>query len=105
MGRATLVNGFVATGAGVISNQLVSRTGNFVSPFVASGVLLMLAFVVIRASWAENYGGNSVGGDQDPFQLTRLSKSWAIVRSGWYLVSEFYGMLTRFPFQTHSSWF
>jgi hypothetical protein len=87
MGRATLVNGFVATGAGVVSNQLVSWTGNFVSPFVASGVLLMLAFVVIRASWAENYGGNSVGGDKDPFQLKRLRKAWTIVRSGRYLLS------------------
>ena len=82
MGRATLINGFVATGAGVLSNQLVSRTDNFVSPFIASGVLLILAFVVIRASWSENYGGTSFGGDSDPFQLRRLRQACGIVRSG-----------------------
>ncbi|KAJ7809854.1 hypothetical protein B0H14DRAFT_2864972 [Mycena olivaceomarginata] len=48
MGRATLVNGLVATGAGVFSNQLVGFTGSFASPFIASGALLILAWALAR---------------------------------------------------------
>ncbi|KAJ3560449.1 hypothetical protein NP233_g10834 [Leucocoprinus birnbaumii] len=47
MGHATLVNGFVATAAGVFSNELVGVTENFTSPFIASGLLLVLGFFVI----------------------------------------------------------
>ncbi|KAJ7809207.1 hypothetical protein B0H14DRAFT_2867562 [Mycena olivaceomarginata] len=73
MGRATLVNGLVATGAGVFSNQLVGFTGSFASPFIASGALLILAWAVIRGSWIENYGStNSDPGASDPLQLARL---------------------------------
>jgi hypothetical protein len=83
MGRATLVNGFVATTAGVVSNQLVSFTGTFTSPFVASGSLLLLAYAVIRISWGENYGsGGGTSSDGDVFQLGRLSQAWRIVRNG-----------------------
>ncbi|KAI6006157.1 hypothetical protein EDC04DRAFT_989919 [Pisolithus marmoratus] len=83
-GRATLVNGFVATTAGVVSNQLVSLTNSFVSPFVASAVLLVLAYIVIKASWIENFGGG--GGattvvSSDPLQLKRLVQAWRIVRA------------------------
>lgn len=85
-GRATLVNGFVATGAGVISNQLVSFTKSFASPFIASGGLLVLAYFVIKSRWTENYGGR--GGmtvaNIDPFQLRRLAQAWKIVRNGKY---------------------
>lgn len=83
MGRATLVNGFVATGAGVVSNELVGFTSTFASPFIASGVLLILAWVVIRASWHENYGsgGGSTGSD-GIFQTKRLAAAWGIVRKG-----------------------
>lgn len=84
MGRATLVNGFVATAAGVASNQLVAATGgNYVSPFVASGLLLAVAWVVIRGTWSENYGGGGGGAqvDKDPLQVKRLGQAWAIVRN------------------------
>lgn len=80
MGRATLVNGFVATAAGVVSNQLVGTTHNFQAPFVASGALLLLAWSMIKGSWGENYG--STGGDADLFQIARLRVAWKIVREG-----------------------
>ncbi|KAG1763695.1 hypothetical protein EDD22DRAFT_1042779 [Suillus occidentalis] len=79
-GRATLVNGFVATGAGVASNQLVTLTNSFTSPFVASGALLLLAYLVIRASWGENFGGGGTQPGKDLFQLRRLGQAWRIVR-------------------------
>ncbi|KAG2156927.1 uncharacterized protein EDB93DRAFT_1221426 [Suillus bovinus] len=79
-GRATLVNGFVATGAGVASNQLVILTNSFTSPFLASGVLLLLAYLVIRASWGENFGGGGITPGKDLFQLKRLGQAWRIVR-------------------------
>ncbi|KAI0250686.1 hypothetical protein BJV78DRAFT_1127610 [Lactifluus subvellereus] len=84
MGRATLVNGFVATAAGIFSNQLVEwNSGGFRSPFVASGCLLLLAWVVISGSWSENYGGGGgTGGaliSADVFQIRRLGAAWRIV--------------------------
>lgn len=82
MGRATLLNGFVATGAGVVSNQLVSFSQSFVSPFIASGALLTLAWGVIRGTWIENYGGGGGGTDTDVFQIKRLRQAWRIVRNG-----------------------
>ncbi|KAJ7193544.1 hypothetical protein GGX14DRAFT_477960 [Mycena pura] len=78
MGRATLVNGLVATGAGVFSNQLVGVTGSFASPFVASGVLLVIAWATIRGSWIENFGG-STQDKGDPFQLHRLKVALRLV--------------------------
>ncbi|KAH9924067.1 uncharacterized protein B0H18DRAFT_1085572 [Fomitopsis serialis] len=82
MGRASLVNGFVAAAAGVASNQLVASTGSFASPFVASGVLLLLAWVVIRGSWTENYGsGGGVAANPDILQLRRLGQALKIVRN------------------------
>jgi MFS family permease len=84
MGRATLVNGFVATAAGIVSNQLVEwNNGGFRSPFVASGCLLLLAWVVISGSWSENYGGGAGAGvaqvSADVFQIRRLGAAWRIV--------------------------
>ncbi|KAF7345309.1 DUF791-domain-containing protein [Mycena sanguinolenta] len=82
MGRATLVNGLVATGAGVFSNQLVGFSGSFASPFIASGALLILAWVVIGATWVENYGGPTADSSSvmsDPFQLARLRAALRIV--------------------------
>ncbi|KAF5389595.1 hypothetical protein D9757_004183 [Collybiopsis confluens] len=83
MGRASLVNGFVAAGAGVVSNQLVSFSHNFGSPFILSGAILVLAWFVIAGSWSENYG--SIGSDSSAqnegiFKLKRLSEAWGIVR-------------------------
>lgn len=84
-GRATLVNGLVATSAGVVSNQLVSSTSSFASPFVASAALLILAYFVIRSKWTENYGSRSTAvGNADPLRLRRLSQAWKIVRNGEY---------------------
>ncbi|KAF9447211.1 DUF791-domain-containing protein [Macrolepiota fuliginosa MF-IS2] len=80
MGRATLVNGFVATGAGVFSNKLVASTGNFASPFIASGCLLVLAYFVISGTWLENYGSGGGSVTTDVFQLERLGQAWRIVR-------------------------
>lgn len=84
LGRATLVNGFVASGAGVFSNQLVGFTGSFASPFVASGVLLVLGWMVIGSSWSENYGAqdNMAKAGSDVLQLKRLGQAWRIVSNG-----------------------
>ncbi|KAJ7032422.1 hypothetical protein C8F04DRAFT_659206 [Mycena alexandri] len=82
MGRATLVNGLVATGAGVFSNQLVGFTGSFATPFIASGALLLIAWAVIRGTWIENYGGGGGANAEDkgdPFQLARLRVALRIV--------------------------
>jgi len=80
MGRATLVNGFVATTAGIFSNNLVAWTNNFQAPFVASGAALILAWVMIKGAWGENYGTTS--GDTDILQITRLKAAWKIVKQG-----------------------
>ncbi|THH11411.1 hypothetical protein EW145_g662 [Phellinidium pouzarii] len=81
-GRATLVNGFVAFSAGIASNKLVSTFNTFTAPFIASGLLLTLSWVVIKSLWTENFGNG--GGSEvfsDPFQLKRLGQAWTIVRS------------------------
>jgi hypothetical protein len=82
MGRATLINGLVAAGAGVVSNQLVGATNTFVSPFVASGALLILGWAVIRGTWLENYGARGATAETDVFQVKRLVSAWSIVRKG-----------------------
>lgn len=84
MGRATLVNGFVATGAGVFSNKLVATTGNFASPFIASGCLLVIGFFVISATWLENYGGGGGSATSDVFQIKRLGQAWKLVSEGMF---------------------
>lgn len=83
LGRATLLNGLVATGAGVVSNQLVATTSSFASPFIASGGLLILGWTVIRSLWTENYGsGGGTNDTTDIFQMKRLGQALHIVRSG-----------------------
>lgn len=82
MGRATLINGLVASAAGVVSNKLVAMTNNFIAPFIASAILLLLAWLVIRGTWAENYGGGGGVADDDIFQVKRLGRAWDIVRRG-----------------------
>ncbi|KAF8644904.1 hypothetical protein AX16_008187 [Volvariella volvacea WC 439] len=79
MGRATLVNGFVATSAGVVSNQLVHSFDSYATPFMASGALLMLGYAIIKTTWTENYGAHS-GSADDLFQVKRLGQAWRIVR-------------------------
>jgi MFS transporter, MFS domain-containing protein family, molybdate-anion transporter len=85
-GKATLINGIVATTAGVVSNQLVATTTDFASPFVASGMLLVLAGLGIRLSWSENYGSasssNENQGAMDLLQMKRLGEAWKIARKG-----------------------
>lgn len=56
LGRLTLVNGGVACGAGVLSNHLVEASETFKAPFVASAGFLVVAGLVISATWGENYG-------------------------------------------------
>jgi hypothetical protein len=89
MGRASLVNGFVATLAGVVSNGLVSWSESFVSPFIASGAFLMIGWVLIRALWTENYGGQSgaPGSSGGFFQVARVKESLAIVFTDGALLS------------------
>ncbi len=85
LGRATLLNGFVAAGAGVFSNSLVAHTNNFTSPFIASGLLLVLAFFVISGLWSENYGGADTSSSTDAsglLQSKRLSQALRIVFRG-----------------------
>ena len=82
MGRATLLNGFVATAAGVISNHLVGATNNLASPFIASGLVLLIGWVVIRVTWSENYGAGGGLEDHDFLQVKRLGHAWRIVRKG-----------------------
>ncbi|KAI0779125.1 hypothetical protein BC629DRAFT_1582729 [Irpex lacteus] len=88
LGRATLLNGFVAAGAGVFSNSLVAHTNNFTSPFIASGLLLVLAFFVISGLWSENYGGADTSSSTDAsglLQSKRLSQALRIVFRGVYV--------------------
>lgn len=85
LGRATLFNGFVATSAGVFSNQLVAYTSSFSSPFIASAALLVLSFFVIQGLWAENYGASDSSlteGGSNILQTKRLKQAMQIVMSG-----------------------
>ena len=82
LGRATLINGIVAAVAGVVSNKLVSTTLTFKSPFIASGFLLALAWVVINRTWHENRGGTSGSDGGGILQLRRLGQAWYIVKTG-----------------------
>ncbi len=100
MGRATLLNGFVATGAGVVSNEIVSISSSFASPFIASGALLMLAWGLMRVSWIENYGGGggTTDDDWDIFQTTRLRQAWSIVQHGQSTRTSIVWLILRLPF-------
>lgn len=82
LGRATLLNGVVAAGAGVLSNSLVGASGSYAAPFVASGALLVVGYVVIQAAWGENYGAPDAAGAPSVLQLARLRQAWDIVRKG-----------------------
>lgn len=56
LGRCTLVNGVVASLAGVASDVVVNKSGTYKAPFVASGALLVVAGGIIACTWTENYG-------------------------------------------------
>lgn len=82
-GKATLVNGFVAFSAGIASDKIVGVLDTFAAPFIASGMLLVLSWIVIGSLWTENYGNG--GGKEvysDPLQIKRLGQAWNIVRNG-----------------------
>ncbi|KAI0717058.1 DUF791-domain-containing protein [Earliella scabrosa] len=79
-GRATLVNSVVAAIAGVTSNQLVECSHSYATPFVASGALLLFAWVIIALLWSENYGAASASASE-VLDLRRLSTAWKIVQS------------------------
>ncbi|KAF8623855.1 hypothetical protein AX15_006173 [Amanita polypyramis BW_CC] len=82
MARATLLNGLVATTAGVVSNELVKHTGTFKSPFIMAAVVLVLSWIVIKVVWTENYGDiqNPVGTNTTS-QETRMGEVWHVLRS------------------------
>jgi len=81
MGSATMMNGFVAAAAGVGSNYLVKRTNNYLSPFMASLVLLVIALFVIERIWEENKASSSTSDKStDGEQVSRLKRAWGIVR-------------------------
>eukprot|EP01129_Flabellula_baltica_P008595 TRINITY_DN3429_c0_g1_i1.p1 TRINITY_DN3429_c0_g1~~TRINITY_DN3429_c0_g1_i1.p1 ORF type:complete len:433 (+),score=62.21 TRINITY_DN3429_c0_g1_i1:225-1523(+) len=54
-GLATLGNGFVAVGAGMVASYLTPQFGT-VSPFVLSMVCLIISIFVVSFLWSENYG-------------------------------------------------
>jgi MFS family permease len=54
--KMTMLNSVVAIIAGVFAEWLVRTMGTAKAPFMASMVLLALAFVTISKTWAENYG-------------------------------------------------
>jgi hypothetical protein len=73
----------------IFSNQLVEwNDGGYRSPFVASGCLLLLAWVAISGSWSENYGGGAGAStaqvSADVFQIRRLGAAWRVVAAGAY---------------------
>jgi len=79
MGRATTMNGLSAAAAGMASNYMVKKTSNYLAPFMASAVVLGLAWICIESRWEENYGVAGGPKNIDP-QLTRLWRAWGIVR-------------------------
>ena len=84
MGRAALVNGIVAAGAGVVANWIVGQTDGFRAPFILSGILLLIAWVIIGNIWDENYGAqqnNSSGGGE----LSKIAAGLGMVRRGMFL--------------------
>lgn len=85
MGRAALLNGIVAATAGVAANWVVTHTeNNNKIPFVISGLLLGVAWVLIRKLWDENYGSPSVGGTVAVAggEFTKLKQALGIVARG-----------------------
>lgn len=88
MGRAALVNGIVAAGAGVAANWIVGQTDGFRAPFILSGILLIIAWVIIGNIWDENYGAQkstSSGGGE----LSKIMAGLGMVRRGMFLLSAF----------------
>ncbi|KAK7051712.1 DUF791-domain-containing protein [Favolaschia claudopus] len=83
---ATVASGLAGAGAGILSNQLVGRVGayglpSYTSPFLASGILLVLAGLVIHRSWAETYGDDkTTSPSASSPELSRLRSAVRIVQ-------------------------
>jgi hypothetical protein len=93
MGRAALVNGIVAAGAGVVANWIVAQTDGFRAPFILSGIILIIAWVIIGSTWEENYGAQkstSSGGGE----LSKIAAGLGMVRRGIFLFPAFEGVTT-----------
>lgn len=83
LGEAMLINGFAASAAGVVSNELVATTKTLTSPFMLSAFLLVLGWVLIRGLWTENYGAQEAGMEKlDILQLGRIRQAISIVSRG-----------------------
>jgi MFS transporter, MFS domain-containing protein family, molybdate-anion transporter len=89
MGRASLVNGIVATLAGILANWVVGQTDSFRAPFIFSGILLIVAFFAISANWDENHGTSGAGGTVAVAggEFAKLRQALGLVRSGMSNVS------------------
>ena len=83
MARATLLDGFVATTAGVVSNELVRYTNIFRAPFILSAVVLASSWIAIKLIWTENYGEDDHLLTRNMLQMTRLKEAWIILCTGW----------------------
>ena len=84
MARATLLNGFVATTAGVVSNELVRYTNTFRPPFVLAALVLTSSWIAIKLIWTENYGEHDHLQTSNMLQMTRLKEAWIILCTGWW---------------------
>ncbi|KAF8633149.1 hypothetical protein AX17_004650 [Amanita inopinata Kibby_2008] len=86
MARATMLNGFVATVAGVVSNQLVSTTKTFQSPFGLSAVFLVTTWITMKFLWTENYGNEDSAHapthSRTILQTLHMKGAWTALRLG-----------------------
>ncbi|KAK6006121.1 hypothetical protein QM012_006531 [Aureobasidium pullulans] len=73
-GKMTTLSGVVAIISGLVGDILVRSTSSKTSPFMASVICLVLAFVFILKHWNENYGGNasSKAKDGEPVDLSSI---------------------------------
>lgn len=70
---ATLGNGFVAVGAGLVANGAAESYG-FVAPFIVAIAPLIAVALVVSFTWSENYGNQSLS------MMSSLSKGFDLVR-------------------------
>ncbi|KAI4723616.1 DUF791-domain-containing protein [Aureobasidium sp. EXF-10727] len=58
-GKMTTLSGVVAIVSGVVGDLLVRSLDSKTSPFMASVICLVLAFIFVSKHWNENYGDNA----------------------------------------------
>ena len=56
---ATLGNGVIAIGAGLVASS-VAKSFGFVAPFMAALAILVVCTLVVLTSWDENYGDSKI---------------------------------------------